>query len=542
MTQTKFPTTTPVHDFAVPMLMVFTLAISSRGCQQPPNMSIDDAHMTATSPEADVATQSNPVIVTRDNPNLGGGFDIQVSGVSSSANGPYNYNGTWTNLTGLAKLREIRADGVVKPTQSGPLLPQKGQFTSPSTMGWNTRFGGLVHENVYDGSVEAKIGAAQTNVVSNRALWMKLSDDTRLVPVVVINWRRAGVTFVDHTRYMRAALDFINYVAPPHLPSSLSVAQLRQPNTPSVNITNPELGDAPPDDIFHQCGVQFQMVASFTFDLPANHTFNCTSGTPTFKSLAQVESLVAGAINDSALAARIQALQPMYVTIGDFGPCRDISNRGHVIPTIRGRLLELDYVRTPAILAHELGHALGLVHNESTDNLMNGLPGTTDKIISSTQCTTVRGEAANYSDRYRDFNAATGRTYRAPEPIVIAPPVNVCCSQGGNTFETTNYMCLMSLGGIVPMEQCNRCCAEGNIASMKPLSQCSGSEVPAAQCNQVCCSNPVGNTSAYACHQSGGAPMAASNCDIICCSTANGKMTRLDCTQSGGTEVMCTAY
>lgn len=518
----------PLAKACAVALALGSVAAAPDGCNGYNNVSVEDNNLDPVSVSAQDSTQNAPAIVMRDNPQLTGSFEVHGADVAGDANGTMLAHGKWTKLTGLISMNEIKSNGVTLETQYGPLLPAE-DFQGPGFLKWGSRFGSLVHGNTYKLDMSAEAGASKEHILSQRSLYVKLSDKVKLVPVVVINWKKPGSdpTFVDHTHIAKNMFDFIPYHKPRHMNSQLTLQQVNNPNQPSVNITSPDAYEYPPDDIYAQCHtkygidpVQFQVVATFTFDLPAGHVPNCGTWTTTFPGLNDIRNRIKAAWGAMGTTL-VDTLQPVYVAYGDMGSCSGW--QGYTGKVVGGMpLAEINFGRTRITTAHELGHVLGLPHKTlngapHSGNLMRENPSSSDKDLTDVQCNSLKTAAANYSTRFKTFNEKTGRLYKAVQlpsdgPIVVDMPdgpIQVstqCCNVNGAYSRVLSGSCQ---GSVVSNAYCETCCKVGTDAEVVWKDECAAADVLASnQCTSICCStNPNSYMTAYKCQAQGGTPV-----------------------------------
>jgi hypothetical protein len=506
------------YGFTPAMIAILFSVGAPDGCNDLSNVGIDPAHLDPSSPDALDATLDNPMIVRRDNPRFVGQFDVKQAGVTGKASNSYSADGTWKNLTGHVELLESTSVGNTVDTQFLPLLPKPGDYASPAIATWQSQSGGLVHENTYEASIAVK--AAGQAIHSTNDLPVRLADDVMLVPVISITWRQKGdLSFVDHTHISKNLFDFIPYATPPHMASQLSKADVEAPNT-TKKIIAPNLYETPPDDVWASCGIQFQVVASFVLDLPADQLPNCTPQIPTWKSLPEIEKLVRAKIGDPWLAGLlVDELRPVYVAYGNMGSCAGWQGFAGKVAGLGSRLAEVHFARTKITTAHELGHVLGLDHNHVSGNLMRENPSDADNRLDypsasevGQQCAKAREKAKSYDTTYRIFNLKTDRAFRPEPPPVIGGTVplfnKVCCARGDDVSPSASVDCAFSGGKVVDESQCQVCCEPemaGADASFDWADECAPEHtLEDAACGWTCCTARPGKMSVYACEELGG--------------------------------------
>lgn len=493
------------------------LTTAADGCNGYDNVSIYAPHLAATSPNADDSTVDAPVIVTRDNPQYYGSLTVE-NAVTGSASKTYSSDGKWGNLTGSVRVDVREPAGYQVHTDYGPLLPKVGSFQGPGQAEWVGRFGDLLHGNKYRASLSVMEGG--NRVRSTRDLWLKLSDDVALVPVVVISWKKAGSdpSFQDQTKIAKALFDFIPYYTPDYAPAALSWSGINNPNK-GESIVAPDGVEEPPDELYAGCNVQFQVLAEFVFELPPGHVPNWNTSLATFQSIDQIRARVRTAAGNIGNYL-VDTLQPIYVAYGDMGSCAGpMGYTGKVVGS--SPLAEINFGRTRVTTAHEIGHILmGAAHHTTNGlptpgNLMRVNPSNNDKNLTPAQCAAAKQKAQLYSDRYRAFNHHFGRARNPVGPITtpdweVSPTplpidVNGCCAVGGQYEVMSPIACSGANGTSVATSFCEVCCKQGTDATKVLKDQCAaGDQLSASSCDRVCCSAFSGKGSRYKCQQSGG--------------------------------------
>ena len=508
--------------FAVGVLGFFSMA--AKGCNGVNNVSIDDGHMKDSSPAAEDSSAERPVIVTRDNPMLSGQLEIGA-GTKGARLGPYGPRGKWTNLSGTVDLLAPGPAGYRVRRIQGPLFPGE-RDEGPDVIRWMSRVGDLVPHNKYQVTLAATEGPAGATTArqSDRPLWVQLADDVAVVPVVVISWKKAKGNHsfsVDETHDAKALFDFAPYVAnyPTSFPQ-LPLGTIERPNVPVENIVQPDLKEMPPDEIYAPCKVQFQVVASYVFELSSDK-MACDGTQPSFESVDRIrDRLRATGARGKQIADQ---LQPVYVSYGSFKEC--FSGQGYVGKKIYGQpLVEINAElakRPRTTTAHELGHVLiGVDHfgaaNDANVNLMRPMPNDGSVELTAAQCSAAYSSAKPYRDRFVDFNHWRGIArlpFSRQPPVVVDATVpdsvkaKACCSFDGKFEPMTSLSCTAGKKGkVVDDSACKVCCATDSDVESRFSDECSADETqPRSSCEPVCCSDtgPYVSRTRYSCKETG---------------------------------------
>ena len=312
------------------------------------------------------------------------------------------------------------------------------------------RAGNLVHDNLY-AVHQAHLQVGYT-YLSEYSTFYRLSEDVLIVPVVVISWissaPAAGSPASQDQRWeMQASFDFIPFNGSrlKTYPDDYQTQGWRQPEAPYW----------PPDDIFTQCDVQFQVVHVFKFGWKSGWNSPCSTDGQTreFSPLSYRNGLLDQALGPNESAYLRNHLQPMFVEVG-WWPCSGFSGKGSEPP----RLVQVEKGHAGVNLAHEIGHAFGLPHTTLSGNLMLSGAQTTTQLTAS-QCTAIRQKALPYSDRFRAYNQVLGRTKQQnplipsvpkaheEDPLTAVTGNEICCDLGGSRYFSQLHSCIVA-GGI----------------------------------------------------------------------------------------------
>jgi hypothetical protein len=396
----------------------------------------------------------------------------------------------------------------------------------PNPAQWITRTERLVHGAL----VSAERFVTGPNPLGpSKRIWIELAETTLLVPVVVVSFVRAGAAPAsqDHSDEFRALFDFI----PPHL----SVAGRH--TRPAGDLLDPARIQLPPDDIWAQCGIQFQVIDAFVVPMDSGWIIPCARGYDGQRNFMPDARLVEKLVE----LYGDERVLPLFEAVGQtYAPAFVVLEMAHTFPpsdcnlqfygrAVPGRMIELDYrilhdVRPTT--AHELGHVLlGPNHSSIAGNLMLGGGGPSDLDLSPEQCRTARASAKPLSDKYRALNVVRG--HAAPPSASELPPIfNVgdvirapgvlspgpneptyCCNVGNQFLKTSSFVCELSGGSRAAENACKVCC----IRSVSPPDaawadpETCSQPINALQCDPVQCSiQPNTCISRYACEQQGG--------------------------------------
>ena len=450
---------------------------------------------------------SNPYVVSRDNPWFEGTYSA-YDGAWGQASGTYSHEFS-TSCSGTLHTFEYGgAQTKYYDDWVTPLRPLDGSWyvggrgNSPA-MPWAVRSGNLIPGNLY--------GVFQTNCAagSTSTTYFKLDNQIIVVPVLVFSWildpMYGTEELQDFQTEGRALFDFIPFEG-----SKTSTA---------VAGWNPNATDDPvfhydsPDDIWTQCGIQFQVVRTFktypSAPLPDCHTqmtYRVFVHDLWERSPKMLDVLNAEYPNHPQVVTDIQAaLIELNPIIADFGypGCPGFFGKNDGQTVIEIDISNKGVSGVPGnVVAHELAHLLVTSDELAAPSLLCSTETCSGTTLTPAQCQAARNTAIGFASRFRDYNEKIGRLAKEnPEiPTYPAPstgdPMNVmvsqaCCSFEGQTSEWQPLAACQAMGGdIKPNESCAECCE----ISQSPMTTrwlaigaCPGTVVPNLHCQMVCC-------------------------------------------------------
>jgi hypothetical protein len=455
---------------------------------------------------------NDPVIVSRDNPWFEGWYNappgrwLSAAGTYSHVYGASPFAGGFIRTWEFSEPGWSAFDDWQTPIR-GDVLAGYGGFQTSDELGWLSwavRAGNLVPGGLYAVALANSAGPSAST-------WYKLDDNVLVVPVVVIAWHTnniyAGSAAAQDYRSRASALfDFIPFRG--SRTSNWPTDWLEPSVWPwtKTQADDPTADYDPPDDVWSQCGIQFQVVRvfRFPFDFSASP---CQAHEHNFADPTTVrDPLIDSAIGPVERAILVDELAPVFA---NFGYLNCANFFGNAVP--EKKVIELDRADLPPpsnLVAHELGHVLlGAGHHSSPQNLMAAAPANAHALTEA-QCQSARVVARDLAARFWDYNAKT-RRIRAQNPhtpvyVYGEDPVSIstqqsCCEFSGEKSWTTAGECVGVGGEILPDAKCTECCEVSQIpliGRFKPLDECPDERVrPDVKCDKVCCSlaTPMGN-------------------------------------------------
>ena len=294
---------------------------------------------------------------------------------------------------------------------------------------------------------------------------------------------------------VRASVDFI-----PFKGSSLNT--MPADGRPYNNGHDPVTPYWPPDDIFTQCNVQFQVTHVFQFAAPHGDFRWCDADPKVHEFATNTgvrDALVSAALGPNAAQLFFGVLDPVFVEIGGLDCTQFFWGKAE----IGGRQLQMDFKSPGITLAHELGHVLGLDHIAPEGNLM--AEPAVETALTAAQCVKVRQKAASLSSSFRQYNQAVGRLPNPafasvpeahegdPHEVSVGP--EVCCTFEDYRFIGATNECILSGGNNEPRSKCTECCyLGGDQVEVRELGSCDeGVVFESQQCETVCCQTANGS-------------------------------------------------
>jgi hypothetical protein len=363
----------------------------------------------------------------------------------------------------------------------GDQSPDMGPLASWQLHGFN-----LYHGATFQVTRRFRHASGQ-QIEGGQALYVRLSDDVLLVPVVLVGWDHE-----EQANDLKALFDFIPVGTDP--------------------MADPRVrGWEPPDNVWAQCGIQFIAIRAPWLGEPPSVSPSGACEPEWYKrdyvTDDDLHTRLASALGDEdyQVVYGEDGIDPVTIQFGHVrseldGECSNYEAKAD----ISGRTIQVNGQGDAYTLAHELGHILlGEAHLSIPKNLMSD-PGQRAGELSEAQCKTARERAAAYSKRYRTSLEEQGdalppeRPHQPTREFPVAPPTDAielgsseaCCEIDGRTQKTLRIQCLQLES---PILSCLECCA-GDYISVE-MGTCDPDAVlDDDQCSTVCCELSPGGT------------------------------------------------
>jgi len=442
-------------------------------------------------------------LVDRDNPDFTGQF-LWESEESGSGTAPYFHDAAWTGITTdvLDMLEPLPSCQNCALGWKSRLLSAGMQSPETSSAArFQTRTFDLFHGASF--RVRRRLTHQSGAVLEGgQSLYVRLSDEVLLVPVLVVDWDHRGEDFY------KALFDFIPY--------SFGFG------VPSQPFRNPAQQNEPPDNVWQQCKIQLQLLQVVDLgDAPGTGggEVTCNPSNPTFRDYvddAGLDELLRDALpfdfedyfgTGLSSLGGTGGLRPIILQIGEFVPdtTNDTCSAYAGKSDIANDMIQLNAFDVRTVVAHELGHVLlnDNGHKGDPELLMHQPAGTR---LLEPECTVARSTAAILSDRYDEYFVNKGRAEPPPPPPSSGPLLHVpaapnpalldpsfveevqCCAVDGFNHEAPPGMCIL-IGGD-SSSACFDCCREDPENpewNKRPYGECSGKVVENKLCDVDCC-------------------------------------------------------
>lgn len=452
-----------------------------------------------------------PVEVFVDNPHFVGGFSPVVTGAHGEATGDYSEQWSWSHPAPF----DLGAFTYFAPptqfmSQAGSVYPVPPGGAAPAPLLWQRR-GGTIWPGATFSATSGFDGTQPEGMP--RPLWLKLSEEVLTVPVLVIGWyNAAGVVTKERAEpWVYSVLAGVDF-APGSDPAALTGEFASPTHLDFVPVI-------PPDDIWAQCGIQFQVVLGLLLQRSSGASQFCEPGSQSFADdHGHLLDRIRDIVGDDAYNQLFPDVNPLIVQVGELD-CSDFYAQW--VPNTTEIELVLPWDGNQATnLAHELGHALlsttNHTGNSGEGNLMARGSANTDVKLEAPQCDTARANAKGHAKAYREYLRTLGRT-PLPTPDTLPPePPEVryprvmtasrlraldpprCCVVDGAVSDTTAVLCHYR-GGSLGGNECTVCCAEidpaahdpgANTFSIRKINRdaCEPSRrLDLASCDDACC-------------------------------------------------------
>lgn len=449
-------------------------------------------------------TMTDPIVVNRDNPWLEGWYEappgrwMQASGTYSNAYSSSPFAGGFIRTYEFWEPSWNAVDDWQTPIRGDSLAGFNGYQTSGENgwLNWAVRSGNFVPGGLYAVALANANGPTPST-------WFKLADDVIVLPVIAISWQvdnqdAGGASAQDFRTRASALFDFIPFQGSrtSNWPADWTTDPSSWPWSKHA-ADDPTAYYDPPDDIWSQCGIQFQVVRTFRF-MKSNADIGCSEGGANLASYNDIGQRILAAVGASQWSLIFDELNPLVVNFAHVNCPYWFGN--WVVNHKQVEIDRADLLPPSNVVAHELGHWLvGSGHHSSAQNLMAATPANAHGLTQS-QCDAARTTARDMAARFRAYNEKIGRIrpgnpytplYPPGEDPVLLSSQNTCCETAGEKSRTLADLCLGAGGEILPDSKCTDCCQISEYppnAAFRPLGDCPAPQLlPTAQCEAVCC-------------------------------------------------------
>jgi hypothetical protein len=452
----------------------------------------------------------HPVEVATDNPPFNGAF-AALDATHGTASGAYSENWEWSHIASFDLSEWADFSPLTQlfeyPANAYPVSPGG---TGPGALLWQRRGGSIWHDATFSASAAFAGGVIES---SPRTLWLKLDVNTLVYPVLLVAWYNPGVSGSKALAEQRALDLWANFDFAP------GVQDLQLSGTFASPARLSGASVAPPDDIWAQCGIQFQVAGAVALPRPAGSSPNCRKNDRSFVAdRQQLFDAIRAAAGDDLYNRWFPALSPAIVQVGEL-VCSEFYAQWLVGTSEIELVLPWDQNQATNI-AHELGHLLispQHVGNSGSGNLMASGSANGDRALTANQCDIARQNAKPRSRAYRAYLRAQGHApLPTPDSLPPEPPDGMryppvmtvsrlreldpprCCVIDGEVTEKSSLLCYF-LGGSLGGTECNVCCAVSDPAFRDPSAStfliqtinrtaCEASRrLASTDCDRVCC-------------------------------------------------------
>jgi len=446
---------------------------------------------------------TDPIVVNRDNPWLEGWYEappgrwMQASGIYSNAYSNSPLAGGFIRTYEFWEPSWNAVDDWQTPIRGDSLAGSNGYQTSSENgwLNWAVRSGNFVPGGLYAVALANANGSAPST-------WFKLADSVIVLPVIAISWQvnnqdAGGAAAQDFRTRASALFDFIPFQGSrtSNWPADWATDPSSWPWSKHA-ADDPVAYYDPPDDVWSQCGIQFQVVRTFRFSVASTNPA-CYGASPTIMTYDAIGQRILAAVGPSEWSLIFNDLMPLVANFAYMNCANFFGN--WVVDQKQVEIDRADVFPPSNVVAHELGHWLLGAGHESPPNLMAAAPAN-GHALTPTQCADAKAMARDMAARFRIYNEKIGRIrpdnpyaplYPPGEDPVLVSSQNTCCDTAGVKSWTLDALCISAGGEILPDAKCTECCQVSEYppdAAFRPLGDCPvGQLLPTAQCDAVCC-------------------------------------------------------